>query len=86
LGLPPGAGPVVVVVGVVVVVVLEVEVAGTPPGLTGLGAGGGVVDEPVGTTTVDGSLTGLMSPWVSVPVAVAVSVTKPRSTSCWVTI
>ena len=57
-----------------------------PPGLSWLGAVGGVVTEPVGTTTVDGALIGLVSPWVSVPVAVAVSVTKPRSTSSGVTV
>ena len=37
------------------------------------------------TTNVDGPLGGLVSPWLSVPVAVAVSVTEPRSTSAWVT-
>ena len=35
---------------------------------------------------VDGLLGGLVSPWVSMPVAVAVSTTLPLSTSAWVTV
>ncbi len=36
--------------------------------------------------SVDGSLIGPTSPWMSVPVAVAVSSTSPLSTSAWVTV
>ena len=75
---PPGGKPIVVVV----LVVVGARGAGAgAPGLTGVAGA-----FPVGTTTVDGALPGPESPCVSVPVAVAVSVTDPRSTSCGVTL
>lgn len=40
----------------------------------------------VAMVSAEGSLRGLTSPVVSVPVAVAVSVTEPWSTSAWVTV
>ena len=66
-----------------VVVLVVVGVSWLQGRALGSGLAGAVAGGPVGTTTVDGALTGPVSPCVSVPVAVAVSVTKPRSTSCW---